>query len=172
MSKVYLISDLHFGHKNMAQHRGFQDEFYQDEEIVKNWNNVITKKDTVYILGDITMENSKHYYRLDELNGTKIVVLGNHDLRRDVPELLKYVSHVAGVINYKGFVLSHIPVHPKELYDNAFKVRWRGNIHGHVHENTLDDNMYFNVSCENINYTPIEFTEIVKIFEDRKKLKI
>jgi calcineurin-like phosphoesterase family protein len=41
------------------------------------------------------------------------------------------------------------------------------NIHGHIHEQLLDPTVYeidryFNVSVENINYTPIELQEIIK----------
>jgi len=157
-----MISDLHFGHKWMAHHRGFQDEFYQDEHIVEQWNKVVHKKDLVYILGDVTMESKEHYYRFNTMNGRKVVVLGNHHRWQDTAELLKYVDGVAGVISYKGFMLTHIPVHSKELYDNDFKTRWRGNIHGHMHEHTLDDKMYFNVSAERLDYTPILFTDILK----------
>ena len=40
-------------------------------------------------------------------------------------------------------------------------------IHGHIHEQTLDPIIfklenYFNVSVENINYTPIDLQEIIK----------
>lgn len=35
MNKIRFISDLHFGHKNMAIRRGFKDEFEHDEHIIK-----------------------------------------------------------------------------------------------------------------------------------------
>jgi calcineurin-like phosphoesterase family protein len=149
MGRVFVISDLHFGHRNMAIKRGFVDEAEHDEFIINNWNKVISKKDTVWILGDITMEKTSPYHLLDRLNGYKKVVLGNHDMPPHVPELLKHVNSVCGMIKYKGYILSHCPIHPYEV--NRFK----GNIHGHVHENTLDDPRYKNVSCEAVNYTPI-----------------
>lgn len=125
------IGCLHFGHKRMAQHRGFQDEFHHDENLIEQYNSVVNKKDLVYILGDITMENPDYYYQLDRLNGRKIVIMGNHDRPKDIPELLKYVESVAGMIHYKGFWLTHCPVHPQEL--NFV----RGNIHCHIHEMTV-----------------------------------
>ena|SRR3990167_379231 len=149
MGRVFVISDLHFGHRNMAIKRGFKDENEHDEFIVTSWNKVISKRDTVWILGDITMEKTSHYHLLDRLNGFKKVVLGNHDRPQHIPELLKYVNSVCGMVKYKGYILSHCPIHPCEV--NRFKA----NIHGHVHENTLDDNRYRNVSCEVVNYTPI-----------------
>ena len=165
---------LHFGHKWMAQHRGFQDEFYHDEYLIEQWNKTVNKKDLVYILGDITMETSKYYYQLDRLNGRKIVVLGNHDLPRDTRELLKHVETVAGMIDYKGCVLTHAPIHPSEI---GF---CRYNFHAHIHENKLVDcvtpsryededsvlqstiNKYVNVDAKLLDFKPLSFNEFIK----------
>lgn len=152
---VFFISDLHLGHKWMAQHRGFQDEFYQDEHIIEQWNKVVGKRDIVYILGDITMNTSKHYHQLDLLKGKKRVVLGNHDNIKDVNELLKYVEYVGGAVEYKGCMLTHIPIHDSEI-DMC-----RRNIHGHIHENTINHPKYINVSAEVINYTPKRLDELI-----------
>ena len=149
MGRILIIADLHFRHKNMAIKRGFKDELEHDEFIISQWNKVVLKKDTVWILGDITMEKSSHYHLLSRLNGYKKAVLGNHDQPHHVPELLKYVNSVCGMTKLKGFILTHAPIHDSELG------RFGKNIHGHVHENSLDDDRYINVSCENINYTPI-----------------
>ena len=81
MGVIRFCSDPHFGHNNMAIHRGFQGSFYHDEKIVDNWNNTVNKKDTTYILGDVTMEKRTDYEILDRLNGNIIVVLGNHDMK-------------------------------------------------------------------------------------------
>lgn len=149
MGKVFVISDLHLNHKNMAIKRGFKNEIEHDNFIIKQWNKVVSKKDTVWILGDITMEKSQPYPLLDQLNGYKKVVLGNHDRPQHVPELLKYVNSVCGMIKYKGFILSHCPIHESEIG------RFKKNIHGHVHENSLPDSRYVNVCCEVVNYSPV-----------------
>lgn len=150
--KVRFISDLHFGHENMAKNlRCFESAIEHDEYIIQCWNDTVTnKKDITYILGDITMEHSKFYYLLNRLNGIKHVVLGNHDRRQDVPKLLKYVDTVSGMINYKKeFILTHCPIHPSEL-----EYRYKYNIHGHVHVKSIDDSRYINVCCEVIDYKP------------------
>lgn len=133
--RTFFIGCLHFGHTSIAHHRGFQDEFYHDEHLIEQWNSVVTnKKDIVYILGDITMEKSFWYYQLDRLNGVKHVILGNHDRRQDVPELLKYVETVGGAVDWKGYMLTHVPIHPNEA------VFYRANIHAHIHHvNKLED---------------------------------
>jgi calcineurin-like phosphoesterase family protein len=75
----------------------------------------------------------KTYDILDRLNGLKNIVLGNHDARNHVPELLKHVNSVAGMVDYKKkCILTHCPIHPHEL-----DYRYKYNIHGHVHEKTI-----------------------------------
>jgi calcineurin-like phosphoesterase family protein len=165
MSRVYVASDLHLGQENMAKHRGFETVEEHVEYIIKKWNSVVGKRDTVYVLGDITMENSLHYHKLSRLNGLIRVVGGNHDMPKDCTKLLNYVESISGMISYKGWVLTHCPIHPKELY------RFKGNIQGHVHSNSLKDGRYINVSMEAINYTPVLISNLkVKKISWFKKL--
>jgi calcineurin-like phosphoesterase family protein len=162
--QVRFISDLHLGHLNMAVKRGFPSYHQMHEYMIEQWNSTVRKHDVTYILGDVTMESKNFYYLLDCLTGIKKVILGNHDRPQDVPELLKYVNWVGGMYkfkdkNYGSVFLTHCPIHPREL---EFRVSF--NIHGHIHENTLDDNRYFNVSAEVIDYTPQTFEELLKIY--------
>ena len=136
MSVVRMIGCLHLGHEWMAKHRGFNDSFHHDDYLIKEWNKVVHKKDLTYILGDVTMESKEHYYKLDQLNGRKIVIMGNHDLHQHTKELLNYVESVAGMIDYKGCCLTHAPIHPAEI---SF---YRLNIHAHIHENKLQEIEY------------------------------
>jgi calcineurin-like phosphoesterase family protein len=155
MSKRFLLSDPHFGHANMALKRGFSSVEEHDNHIVECWNSVVNKKDYVYLLGDITMEKN-NYSILSRLNGKIKVFLGNHDKAQHIPELLKYVQDVCSTMKLDGYILSHIPIHPQELG------RFGINIHGHVHENSIEDPRYINVSCEVLNYTPKLFPTKIK----------
>lgn len=157
--KIRVISDLHLGHESMARYRGFLDAYQMNQVIVENWNRVVTSpKDITFILGDITMEKTSDYYLLDYLMGIKHVILGNHDKRQHVPELLKYVDTVSGLYYDKKrhLIFSHAPIHPSEI-DFGYKK----NVHGHVHLKSLDDPRYINVSAEVINYTPVLLEELL-----------
>jgi calcineurin-like phosphoesterase family protein len=158
MSMVRFIADLHFGHEAIALKRGFSSVEEHDEYIIKQWNTVTHKKDLTYILGDVTCETPKHYHLLDRLNGRKVVIMGNHDMRKHVRKLLEHVDNVAGLIKYKGIFLSHCPVHPREM-----EYRVSHNIHGHIHAKKVKkkilgfkvvDKRYICVSCEQVGYTP------------------
>ena len=164
MARVFFIADLHLGHINMALHRGFSTVEEHDEHIIEKYNSVVSKRDVTYILGDVTMEKSAPYPLLDRLNGIKHVVLGNHDRRQDVKKLLEYVESVAGMIQYKGVMLTHCPIHPMEL-----DYRFNKNIHGHIHEKQVmkmldgweePDERYICVSCERVDYTPKTLEEL------------
>lgn len=173
MSIVRFIGCTHFGHGNMALARGFNDANEHDWHLINSWNSVVTnKKDLTIITGDVTMETSKFYTLLDFLNGRKKVVLGNHDRPKDVPQLLNHVDEVMGAYRYKGYLVTHVPIHPNDIY------LCRGNIHSHIHENKLheveikhkyDDedsvvkptlHRYFNVDAEQLDYKPATLKEL------------
>jgi len=155
MSKVYFISDLHLGHKSILKFspsRGGQDCKTHAEWLVKQWNSVVTKRDLVWVLGDICFDNKFLPY-LKKMNGSKHLILGNHD-KFMLSEYAKYFNKIHGFIKYKGFWLSHSPIYAGELRNQM-------NIHGHVHNNSVPDKRYINVCVEALNGVPIEFTKIV-----------
>jgi calcineurin-like phosphoesterase family protein len=156
MSQVFFYSDPHFSHENMAKARGFKSIEEHDNHIIEKWNQKVSKRDVIWLLGDLTMEKRSPYYLLERLNGLKRVVAGNHDRPQDTKELLKYVESISGMVKYKGFILTHCPIHESEIH------QFRGNIHGHVHAKSLTDYRYFNVCAENLNYEPISFQELLE----------
>jgi calcineurin-like phosphoesterase family protein len=135
-----------------------------DEALVANWNAVVRPKDTVYHLGDVVI-NRRALATIARLNGTKILIKGNHDVFR-LEEYAEYFKDIRGSDVLADYLLTHIPVHPGQLY------RWKGNIHGHLHDKVVKkevldgswygksmvtDTRYFNVGVEqpHMNYTPI-----------------
>ena len=155
MSRIFFYSDPHFHHENMAIRRGFKNAEEMNNHIISEWNKIIHKKDTVILCGDITMEKD-NYEILNKLNGIKKVILGNHDEPQHIKSLLKYVNSVQSMKYYKGIIITHAPIHPCEL-----DYKYKYNIHGHVHNNSLDDKRYINVSAEVINYKPKLLKELV-----------
>ena len=162
MSKVFHIGDIHIGHKNILKYRPmFASITEHNETILDNIKRNVTKRDTLYLHGDCFF-TFKSLVFLSELRYINRIhwILGNHDTDNSerISNVMYAVQHgmvdsVQSLIKYKGFWLSHAPIHPDEL-------RGAGCIHGHVHSNTLPDSRYFNVSCENVNYTPIEHSDI------------
>ena len=161
----YFISDTHFSDPNILIYSrpNFKSIEEMNNLIVKNWNETVTNKDTVYILGDI---GNLEY--LNKLNGNKIIIIGNHDRYEEILDKYPDIKVYDKPIIEKWMILSHEPIVflPKEA---PFL-----NIHGHLHQfdyrygtslNWYDGNRYFNVSCEKINFTPISKEEIIKQIE-------
>ena len=173
MSNVRLISDYHFGHKFMAQLRGFKTTDEMNNHIIEEHNKVVNKKDLTYILGDISMHDPTYYPLLDKMNGRKRIIMGNHDDMKDAKELMKYCEQLGALFKYKGIFISHCPVHPSEL---EYRVQY--NIHGHTHENFmkadvfelgkgyLPDKRYINVCCEVQNYKPKLLKELIPNYDE------
>ena len=177
MARVFFTSDLHFGHTNLCLGLRQMSPVESDRLIIENWNKVVTKRDIVYVLGDITMENHKNVSKyLSQLNGTIIIVGGNHDTKKCCEVYKQLGITVMGVLKYKGYICTHIPIHPGELVIDGIQ-QWRGNIHGHVHQ--LEKGkakydygpLYYNVNTELHNYTPIAFDNLVKDFQQRQLIE-
>src|ERR1700743_2353660 len=157
MPSVWLTSDTHFGHVGVTKFlkedgsklRPWDNIYDMDDALVENWNSVVKPTDKVYHLGDVVI-NRRAFSTLFRLNGEKVLIKGNHDLFR----LEEYLPHFKDIRAYHvmdNLILSHIPIHPDS------KGRFRGNIHGHLHSNSLDDPWYKCVCVEQTNFTPILF---------------
>lgn len=172
MSRVFFISDLHLGCKNILNFSGHlrdgDTSLEHDHILVTRWNTTVSKRDKVYVLGDVCFDHDR-LPLLEELKGTKVLIRGNHDDNLHASTWLKYFSDVQGITKYgKEFWLSHAPIHPAEL-------RGKRNIHGHVHSNSIRDaygeldNRYINVCVEtNLGY-PISLDQIRSGWYDRNR---
>lgn len=160
MACIWLISDTHFGHANILTFSGpkglirpgFGSSEEMDELMVQRWNEVVRPSDHVYHLGDVAMKK-KDLAIVQRLNGKKRLVMGNHDIYEVKEYLAVGFQKVCGIRVMANLVLSHIPIHPLNMG------RFRGNIHGHIHENDSPDGPYLNVCVEKLDYRPITLEE-------------
>lgn len=166
----WFISDTHFGHANALKFTrydgtplrpGFSCVEEMDEHMIKCWNSVVKPQDTVYHLGDVVIKRS-NLVTLSRLQGRKILIRGNHDIFR-TEDFLPYFDEIHGVrvFSAEKFVCTHVPIHPDCIE------RWRLNVHGHLHANNImksphhKDPRYFNVSVEQVNYTPVHMDVLI-----------
>ena len=175
MSKFYLISDNHFseydGPKDVISifNRPFKNSAEMNRIMIENWNGVVRPEDTVFSLGDFawTAAEMKKYARL--LNGNKYFILGNHDFEGDRTFYMEEnydnaVFPLMSVLTFKNkdFLLVHRP--------EDVPYWWNGwVIHGHHHWMLpkfpfIDGkSRNINVSCELIDYTPIDIDWILSL---------
>ena len=142
----YYIADCHFGHKNILlfDNRPFGDLAQMEEVMTMLWNATVRKGDTVYILGDFCWGKADEWLRIvRQLNGTKVLITGNHDLS-SYPAELK--NQFADITPFKEIVdngkdnsgrkvlLSHYPM---PFYKRANNEKYFM-LCGHVH-NTAEN---------------------------------
>ena len=113
MSNIWVSSDCHFCHDRdfIFKPRGFDNIFDMNETIIKNWNSLVNYDDTVYLLGDIMLnDNFEGINCLRRLNGNIKIIFGNHDTdtRKDLYKELYNVEVLgyATLIKANGFFLS------------------------------------------------------------------
>jgi calcineurin-like phosphoesterase family protein len=116
-----------------ARYRG--DVAFMNESIIEEWNEIVTNRDTVYILGDVAFCNASDATKImKRLNGRKILVEGNHDkklvkdegFRKCFAEIHKYLD-----INYDGtkVVMFHYPIAEWDQMHRG-SVHFHGHLHG------------------------------------------
>lgn len=176
--KIFVTSDLHFGHNKpfIYEPRGFKNIQDHDRAIVENWNKVVSPEDTVYVLGDLMLNDNVNGAKLlHQLNGKLCIILGNHDTDTRIQiynlsynvELIEYGLPIK--INKQPFFLSHYPT-ITDNYDIDKPLKNRIiNLCGHSHIKDpfadFDKGLIYHCELDAHNMTPIP---IEKILDDIK----
>lgn len=143
--KIYVSSDFHGFHKNIARgssswkdgYRDFDDEFVMTDILVENVNKEVGFDDILYYGGDWSFAGKDNIKKLrDRINcRTIILLLGNHDhhIRNNI-EYQQLFTHVSSYeeFRYKGQLIcfSHYPLGSwNEIGKGAI------NLFGHCHAN-------------------------------------
>ncbi len=165
MANVFFMADLHLEHKAISKYRQCVGSVEENTEKLKtNYNGIVTKRDIVFFLGDVTF-SFEALMELKTWNGEKILVAGNHDTDHLTMEQIIQAgvyNKVYGLKKYKEFWLSHAPIHPDEL-------RGKVNINGHVHHQTVADARYVNVSVDNTDMRPVALNHIREVVRMRQR---
>ncbi len=149
-----------------------------NEVLVKKWNTIVKKDDTVYLLGDFAFPSYKYSMRFKDiialLNGNIIFICGNHDKPSQLKGHFKELIKDNMVINIDGqlVLLSHFPYTEGLIrpFDNKFiKVAPIDNglplICSHVHIAWHKKSNMFNCGVDMNNYMPVSLEEVVDYFK-------
>ena len=173
--KIFFTSDPHIGHYNIIGFTGrpYNDVKEMNRALIKNWNEVVSPEDSVFLLGDIIWSDSSYEFNrfMNKLNGIKHIIQGNHDSQkalRSLPEnciLHDDIVHLWIEGMKVEFVLSHYP-----LYS------WQGiqrgviNLHGHIHsglnshigfDTSFVSNCHYDIGVDNNGYYPNELDSLI-----------
>lgn len=153
MKRYFVIADPHFGHANIIRYcnRPFRNVEEMDEKLIKVWNETVTNKDEVFILGDFAFGKEKISSIASRLNGRKTLIKGNHDTySNEYYRQCGFVEVSSYPILFGGFYLmSHEPLQLSETTPYF-------NFYGHVHNDAkfIDNSTSKCVSVERIGYRP------------------
>lgn len=167
---IYFTSDLHLGHENVIRfnNRPFQFAEEMNEVLITNYNSVVTDKDTVYILGDLSfrLDIEQANKKFARLKGKKHLIIGNHDKYEQYnPNLFKEICDYKFIADGGlRIALMHYPMLEwnRSRYGSLM-------LHGHIHsdgtyneENRrngirrydvgVDANFYYPVSLDHIKH--------------------
>lgn len=164
-SKTWVWSDLHFGHKNIIRFsdRPFPSVEAMTIELVDNFNMCVGSNDKSIWVGDVAfLKDPKANEILNECNGYKILVVGNHDFHHKKLKKLNfdetYLFYVVPTPEV-DLVFTHYPI-------MRYLLPWPNiNIHGHIHiggDYKLDSDQHINVNCEFHDYMPIQLEWLIE----------
>lgn len=169
----FYTADLHLGHANVIRFskRPFSSVEEMDKTLIANWNNKVSTKDDIYILGDLCFkthhDNMLHY--ISQLKGQKHLIVGNHD--KEIvknSDLRRYFVEIKDMMtihdNGTKIVLCHYPM-----------VEWNGyyrdvlHFYGHIHNNFDNPTSKYigsiknayNVGVDVLDYEPKTLNEII-----------
>lgn len=181
MSDIWLTSDLHFCHNQEFIYvpRGFSCVEEMNEAIVERWNNVVKSEDTVFILGDLMLnDNEKALEYIKCLNGQLLIIWGNHDseMRQEfLSEKYPSIMSMGYAHQFKHgkltLYLSHYPTLTANYDSNKHFNQNVINLHGHTHQTTnflIPTNPFmYHVGLDSHNCTPVHIDETVSEIKHR-----
>lgn len=185
--KVFFTADTHFGHKNIINYcsRPFTTVESMNETLVAAWNQKIPEDGLVFHLGDFAMKITLAEEFWEQLNGTIIMLKGNHDktklvrkvnslvekdtdikLENLVPEIVDLYIEDSDIGDVgMRMALCHYPM-------GAWNYKFHGSVQlfGHVHTTPRQTSYYvssskqLDVGVDNNDFVPVSYAEVLAYF--------
>lgn len=135
--KLFFTADTHFFHKNIIKYCGrpFENVQEMNDDLIEKWNHKIPKDATVFHLGDVSMTASPKMLDdlLHRLNGTKYLVIGNHEKNALQKEYLR--KHWVGIYDIAEITIENQRIfmchYPMIVWNGSHRGAWQ--LFGHVH---------------------------------------
>lgn len=142
MERNFYIADTHFGHANVIRfdNRPFSNVVEMEELMTMYWNAAVRPGDTVNILGDFIWGKADEWLRIvRELNGNKVLIRGNHDIKQFSTELRREFADIKEykeiVDNGRHVLMCHYP----QLFYKHSNDPFYYMLTGHVHNTPEND---------------------------------
>ena len=148
--KIWFTSDTHFSHRNVIQYcperrsllsfgtiKELDDAMHgavdraMDEmnaELIKRWNAVVADGDAVYHLGDFAMGSRKRIPEyLEQLNGTIVLIAGNHDHKKS-DGCFTHVVRPGTIVEVEDGIRVELIHNPQDVEGHA-EIAFCGHVH-------------------------------------------
>lgn len=177
----YYISDLHFSHKNIIKFDGrpYNTTEQMNTDLIKRWNDVVSSKDDVYVLGDMFWVPEDAPMILEQLNGHLHLIKGNHD--KISSDMMRYFDSISGYaeLNDEGryVILCHYPImfynhscmkncwmlcgHVHNTRENTWLTKWKQELREGAMSMASNKGNIINVSCVLHDYTPQTLDQLI-----------
>lgn len=175
--RTYFTSDTHFHHTNVIRYckrpfctlRGDEPEpdvRFMNREMICRWNSAVGPRDIIYHLGDFAM-GKRHEMKpiLDQLNGYKILIKGNHDrsaqaMREAGFDEVHEEMFIPSTGGAPSVYLHHQPIRHWQRKGGGRHVDYH--LCGHVHEKWRRLGNMINVGVDQWDFTPQALEVLVK----------
>ncbi len=168
---IYFTADEHYGHDEVITYcdRPYRNNQVMTRDTIKRHNSVVKEGDMVYHNGDFAFAGpdrvSYVQHLLNRLNGTHILILGNHDkinpMKLVDAGFRSVHTSLELTIEDKAIVMAHDP--------SIWNVVPAGTIFicGHVHNlfKSIPEKNIVNVGVDVWDFYPASFSEIIKVLE-------
>lgn len=161
----FFTADWHLFHRKIIDYcnRPFKSDHAMMKAIIKRHNEVVSPDDITYVLGDLTMCSKGDLSRLEpvlsRMNGTKHLILGNHDGGDPFNYERFGFTTVHTALRYNDdIILRHDPAATNVMPDKFWLV-------GHVHnlfKFTTDPIRCYNVGVDVNDFYPVTLEHIYK----------
>ena len=173
------LGDLYLGDINPLTGGWISEEIKETRKqemntsIVKNHNDVVKEEDIVYHVGDFCFKGvSNAIYWENQLNGSIVHILGNHDRNNGVKSLITHaIMEFGGLI----FYVTHTP--PEEMQVDTIEsnlidlcdVILCGHVHNLWKHKYIRNKICVNIGIDVWNYKPVSINSILKYISKVKK---
>ncbi|MBC8437085.1 metallophosphoesterase family protein [bacterium] len=180
---IWFTSDIHFNHANIIKYsnRPYSSVDKMNSALIRNWNSRVGPKDTVYHIGDFMFKggwqggSDKPEYFTDQLNGTLVHILGNHDKNNSIKNSIRYAE-----IRFanRRWCLQHKPPEESQMRvfptpDEEDEIYLVGHVHTAWKHKWINNKLVINVGTDVWAYMPRHAGEISgyadKCFREREE---
>lgn len=166
-TKFWVISDTHFNHDFIIE--ACNRPTHADKLMVGHMKKLCAEQDWLVHLGDVIFYKYPDLKEiLDEVPCRKVLVMGNHDKKPKNWYMKNGFDFACDTFSWSNVVFSHKPL-------MRFGDGIDYNIHGHWHNNGVEDDppefwspeTHFKFAVEDTNYSPVSLDKIKAIMDKR-----